>query len=164
MDSYNGLATNIPEPERTLTHWGWVTIRKKFSEISIEIHTFSLKEMYLKISSAKWRLFRLGSNIKLTSQWARWRHKSPASGLFTQLFIQVQIKENIKAPCHWPLCGEFTGDRWILRTKGQQRGKCFHLMTSSWGDKLGQVLFSKSVCRLLDVYFCFLYEIDGLVR
>ena len=27
--------------------------------------------------------------------------------------------ENIKAPRHWPLCGEFTGDRWILRTNGQ---------------------------------------------
>ena len=27
---------------------------------------------------------------------------------------------------------EFTGDRWILRTNGQLRGKCFHLMTSSW--------------------------------
>ena len=23
--------------------------------------------------------------------------------------IQAQIKENIKAPRHWPLCGEFTG-------------------------------------------------------
>ena len=34
-------------------------------------------------------------------------------------FIQVQIKENIKAPRHCPLCGEFTGDRWIPRTKGQ---------------------------------------------
>ena len=33
-------------------------------------------------------------------------------------FIQTQIKESIKAPCHWPLCGEFTGDRWILRTNG----------------------------------------------
>ena len=21
----------------------------------------------------------------------------------------MQIKENIKGPCHWPLCGEFTG-------------------------------------------------------
>ena len=30
---------------------------------------------------------------------------------------------------HWPLCGEFTGDRWIPRTNGQYRGKC--LMTSS---------------------------------
>ena len=44
--------------------------------------------------------------------------------------IQTQIKENIKAPRHWPLCGEFTGDRWIPRTSGQLRGKCFYLMTS----------------------------------
>ena len=28
-------------------------------------------------------------------------------------------KKNIKAPRHWPLCGEFTGDRWILHTNGQ---------------------------------------------
>ena len=31
------------------------------------------------------------------------------------------------------LWGEFTGDRWIPLTKGQLRGKCFHVMTSSWG-------------------------------
>ena len=31
--------------------------------------------------------------------------------LFTQPFIQEQIEENTKAPRHWPLCGEFTGDR-----------------------------------------------------
>ena len=43
----------------------------------------------------------------------------------------VEIKENIKAPRHWPSCGEFTGHRWISRTKGQKRRKCFHLMTSS---------------------------------
>ena len=30
-------------------------------------------------------------------------------GLFTQPFIQTQFKENIKAPRHWLLCGEFTG-------------------------------------------------------
>ena len=24
--------------------------------------------------------------------------------------IWAQIKENIEAPRHWPLCGEFTGD------------------------------------------------------
>ena len=46
-------------------------------------------------------------------------------------FIQMQIKENIKAPRYWPLYGEFTGGRWIPRTNGQLRGKCFHLMTSS---------------------------------
>ena len=43
----------------------------------------------------------------------------PASQLFTQPFIHAQIKGNIKAPRHWPLLGEFTGDPWIPRTKGQ---------------------------------------------
>ena len=37
------------------------------------------------------------------------RLKSPASRLFTQPFIQDEIKDNIKAPRHWPLCGDFTG-------------------------------------------------------
>ena len=36
---------------------------------------------------------------------ARWRLNSPASRLFTQPFIPGQIKESIKAPRHWPLCG-----------------------------------------------------------
>ena len=27
--------------------------------------------------------------------------------------IQTQIKENIEAPRHWPLCWEFTGGRWL---------------------------------------------------
>ena len=44
---------------------------------------------------------------------------------------QADIKENIKALCHWPLWGEFTGDQWIPRTKGQLHRKCFHLMMSS---------------------------------
>ena len=78
----------------------------------------------------------------------RWRLKSPASRLFTQSLIQAQIKENIKAPRHWSLCGEFTGYRWIPRTKGQLRGKCFHLMTlscqglthmSNWRDQARHV-------------------------
>ena len=72
------------------------------------------------------------NTITMTSWWPQWRLKSPASRMFTQPFIQMQIiKESIKAPRHWPLCEEFTGDRWIPRTKGQFRGKCFHLMTSS---------------------------------
>ena len=67
----------------------------------------------------------------MTSKWPCWRLKSPASRLFNQSFIQALIKVNIKAPRHWPLCGKFTGDRWISRTNGQLRGKFFHLMTSS---------------------------------
>ena len=44
----------------------------------------------------------------------QWRHngclKSPAFRLFTQAFVQAQIKENIKAPRHRPLCEEFSGE------------------------------------------------------
>ena len=55
----------------------------------------------------------------MTSQWAQWCLKSPASPLFAQLLVQEQIKENIKAPSHWLLCGEFISDRWIPRTESQ---------------------------------------------
>ena len=51
--------------------------------------------------------------ITVTSLWTRWRLKSLASRLFTQPFIQAQIKENIKASRHWLLWEEFTGDRRI---------------------------------------------------
>ena len=37
----------------------------------------------------------------------------------------------LRVTSHWPLRGEFTGDRWVPRTKGQWRGKCFHLIMSS---------------------------------
>ena len=33
--------------------------------------------------------------------------------------FQALFKENIKAPRHWPVWGEFTGDQWIPRTKDQ---------------------------------------------
>ena len=38
-------------------------LRKNFSEISIEIHTFSFKEMHLKMLSGKWQPFCLGLNV-----------------------------------------------------------------------------------------------------
>ena len=46
----------------------------------------------------------------------QWRHNDHDSvsnhqphGCLLSRFIRAQIKENIKAPRHWPLCGEFTG-------------------------------------------------------
>ena len=51
--------------------------------------------------------------------------------VYSTVYSRRISKENIKTPRHWPLWGEITGDRWIPRTKGQQHGKCFHLMTSS---------------------------------
>ena len=44
-----------------------------FSEILIEIHTFSFKKMYLKMSSAKRRPFCLGLNV--LTHWGRLAHK-----------------------------------------------------------------------------------------
>ena len=37
----------------------------------------------------------------------------------TIVYSTVQIKENTKAPRHWPLYGDFPGDRWIPRRKCQ---------------------------------------------
>ena len=40
----------------------------------------------------------------------QWRIMSTIAPQITQWFIQAQIKENIKALRHWPLCEEFNGD------------------------------------------------------
>ena len=92
----------------TFSHQGdnITTLRKIFSFVSVA-------------DAEKKASYRNNNIITVTSQWARLCFKSPASPLFTQPFIQAQIKENIKAPRHLPLCKEFTGDRWIPRTKGQ---------------------------------------------
>ena len=85
-------------------------------------------------------------NITACSVWAttfpplQWRHNEhngvlnhqPHHCLLNRLFRQ--LKENIKAPRHWPLCGEFTGDRWPVNSphKWPVTRKMFPLMTSSW--------------------------------
>ena len=40
-------------------------------------------------------------------------------------------------------------DRWIPRTKGQLRGKCFHLMTSSWNVNSYLILCVKVIVVLV---------------
>ena len=64
---------------------------------------------YPEQTGGQWCCPQVETHITLTSWWPRWRLKSPASRLFTRPFIQTQIKENIKAPRRWSLCGEFTG-------------------------------------------------------
>ena len=43
-----------------------------------------------------------------------WRHNERHGISNHQPFIQAQIIENIKAPRHWPLCGEFTSNAEIV--------------------------------------------------
>ena len=38
-------------------------------------------------------------------------------------------------------------DRWIPRTKGQLRGKCFHLMTSSWQTPIREFCDVIDICK-----------------
>ena len=55
-----------------------------FSEILIEIHTFSFKKMYIKMSSGRWRPFSLGLNVlKFIGSWnpeSTWPQFITASG------------------------------------------------------------------------------------
>ena len=75
--------------------------------------TFSMKYQHKKGCECLNSIFSPAPHASILLQWRHnERHcvsKLPASRLFTQPFIQAQIKENIKAPRHWPLCGEFTG-------------------------------------------------------
>ena len=65
------------------------------------------------------------NSITVTSQWARWRLKSLTPRLFVQPFVQAQVKENIKAPRHWPLWRESTGYWWVPLTKRPVTRKMF---------------------------------------
>ena len=58
--------------------------------------------------------------------------KSTSVPIVYWTFCSGADHRNIKAPRHWPLLGEFTGDQWIPSTKVQWRGKYFHLTMSSW--------------------------------
>ena len=101
------------------------------------VHFYAVKSPLFLLNTLVSSVGKTGSNIlrntidtrKLARHYsdvkqARWCLKSPASRLFTQ-FIQVQIKENIKAPRHWPLCGEFTGGRRIPPHKWPVTRKMF---------------------------------------
>ena len=95
-----------------------------------------------------WPLYMLWGNIKISCnfynhddviQWKNFPHYWPfVRGIHRSPFIQVQIKENIKAPCHWPLCREFTGHRWIPWSpvnsphKGQWCGTLMFSLICAW--------------------------------
>ena len=100
--------------------WWWITIHGLIFVFCIDV-TLIYKEYRFII---RWISSLLPVTLSylpttVTSYWARWRLKSPASPWFVQPFVQARIKENIKALHHWPLWGEFTGHRRISLTKGQ---------------------------------------------
>ena len=56
-----------------------------FSEILIEIHTFSFKKMHLKMSSGKWRPFCLGLNV------------------LTDAYIYIYVSLGLDEFTHWDI-------------------------------------------------------------
>ena len=81
----------------------YIQVMKAFT---LDSKTFLEEDKGIPTSYTQWC-------ITVTSQRARWCLKSPVFWLFTQPFVQAQIKENFKVPRHWYLWGEFTGDRWL---------------------------------------------------
>ena len=136
IGSWNDLTTYVFGTTPLLTPIPAYCNRPLATKISDDIKICVLAMKF----SAEWRPWYQGlpvltvrkcrrPNKGVTQQWfhycdilmgtKKFSVKWTASRLFTQQFIQAQIKENIKTPRQWPLCREFTGDRWIPRTNGQ---------------------------------------------
>ena len=50
-------------------------------------------------------------------------------------------------------------DRWISRTKGQLRRKCFHLMTSSWEARGKSVIYNNHFCFINSIQISVLLSV-----
>ena len=94
---------------------------------------FSLRNIRHVLNDSKhslWFLVMPGRVQYVECSWnipqsLQWRHNErdgvsnhQPHWLLKRLFRR-RSKKTSKAPRHWPLWGEFTGDRWIPRTKGQ---------------------------------------------
>ena len=84
----------------------------------------------MKFVPENWMPWR-GIYTTVASYWARWRLKSPASPVYSTFYSGADQRKHHSSDSLAFVC-EFTCDRWIPRTNGQLRGKCFHLLTSSW--------------------------------
>ena len=95
-----------------------VTVKSSVSE-SLFVLLAVVPQM--NINSPIWYCWNNGQEVFQTLQW---RHNGcdgvsnhqPHDCLLNRLFRRRSKK---KSQLHWPLCREFSGDRWIPRTKGQ---------------------------------------------
>ena len=97
IGSDNGLS---PEQRQAIiwTNAGIFLIRllgTNFSEILIEIQTFSFKKMHLKISSAKWRPFCLRLNVLIS---CKYRHSLIIPGVMLMPLVATQT---VAVWCRW---------------------------------------------------------------
>ena len=113
----------------------WISIKKLFEKENTCFINITVLFEAKQYQAVKPFFFRIRQHITVTTQLARWRLKSPASRWFAQPCVQAQIIEMIKALRHWPLWRESAGSR-----KGHWRGKCCHVMMSSWTQYIAQAI------------------------
>ena len=88
----------------------------------------------------------------MTSKWARWHLKSPASRMFTQLFIQRVDQRKHQSSASLAFLRGIHRSPVNSPHKGQLRGKCFHLMTSSFH---GIWICLQNVSHLVQASVCY---------
>ena len=100
----------------------WRTYNLNTSTLYKCCYIFSVKDMARLWLLMAWGILRAMASAKaafvLRPLPLHWRHNEhdgvsnhqPHDCLLNGLF-RCRSKENIKAPCHWPLGGEFTGDQ-----------------------------------------------------
>ena len=106
MYSFTGFLTTKNQMNRNLWHMGtafkWCLLHNQPAmDINIISHMYTIRTDDMTLQSRHYGHDGVSNH-------------QPRHCLLNRLF-----NENIKAPRHWPLCVEFTGDRWIPRTKGQ---------------------------------------------
>ena len=128
----------------------------KFSEILIEIHTFSFKKMHLKILSRKWRPFCLGLNVLIcthqnvnedmirfelflaaTKQLYEWFSPSVRPSVCPSVCPSVRLSVTPFWLCsHHPIIMKFSGvitsDKSDVHAKGQGQLNRFRTVTPVW--------------------------------
>ena len=98
-----------------------------FSEMSIEIHTFSFKKIHWKMLSGKWRPFCLGLNM------------------LTRLALLLLIYQLLLSPSHW----QPSNGSWCMGIKGEMSGTV--CVTFTW-DMYIYIWVVYSLC-----FFCCLF-------
>ena len=68
------------------------------------------------------------------------------TGIYSTVYSDADQRKYQSTASLTFVCG-IHRDRWIPRTKGQLRGKCFHFMTSSWFIMYPQWLCDKEMCK-----------------
>ena len=107
------------------TFWGGVYVYLHIDEVQINLERQSCLLNFRDVSHVDNSLISGMCTQRVIVMTLRWRHNGrdgfsnhqPYHCLLNRLFRRRSKKTSVL--CQWPLCGEFTGDRWIPRTNGQ---------------------------------------------